>query len=174
MKRLLGIVVAVVFFLIVILLIVFKLFLSSHTEPTQPTQSDPFQGVTAQSQSLQTDTPYRAAISCYTWYLEVYTRGATPQQIAARPEAAQCFTPSFISQWNVIITSTEADPVLLSQDYGTSWSSHISATTVGQSIHSSDQQMTLGAGNDQATLVAHLVQGQDQNWQIDSVSEPAS
>jgi len=174
MKRLIGFVVAIVFFLILVLLLVFKLFFSPSTEQAPATQTDPFQGITAQSQTLQTDTPYRAAISCYTWYLEVYSRGATPQQVAARPEAAQCFTPSFIASWDSLIQSTGSDPVLLSQDYGISWSSHISATTVGQSIHSSDQQVTLGEGSDQTTVVAHLVETQDQHWQIDSVSEPAS
>jgi len=172
MKRVLSIVLIIAFFLILVLLILFKLFSPSQETSTPAVQNNPFQDISAETQTIHTDTPYRTAISCYTWYLQVYMHGATPQQISTRPEASLCFTGSFISQWNELIASTGADPILLSQDYGTSWSSHISVATIGQSVHSSDQQMTLGTGSDQAVVNVHIVQTQSGAWQIDSVSGP--
>jgi len=171
MKKIIGIIAVVLFFLILLVLVVIKLIPSNSSSPHPPSTQDPFKGISANANPVAVDNASSTALTCYTWYLKVYLIPSTLDQRASLPQAQQCFTSSFLSQWNSILSSTEGDPVLTVSDYFPTWGSAITTKTVGQSIRSSDQQITLGTGDEQFTVVAHLIRLPDQTWKIDSVSK---
>ncbi|HWU24753.1 MAG TPA: hypothetical protein VN086_03315 [Candidatus Paceibacterota bacterium] len=171
MKKFLGIAAVILFFLILLALLVAKLFFSSP-KAAPSTASDPFQNLNTTVQPISTNSAPQTAEACFRWYLTVFLTPSTVEQRAALPQAGECFTSSFLSQWSAIVATNEGDPVLTVNDYAKSWSSSIHAQTIGQSVHTSDQEVVLGTADEQLTVIAHLVQQPDLSWKIDSVSKP--
>lgn len=170
MKKLLAIVVIFVFFLIVLGLILFKLLGPSQKKEQATPATNPFAGAVSASNGITNETPEQAVRTCYTWYLQVASQRATIQEIASRPEARSCFTPTFVSSWENYAASTDIEPVLLAQDIGTTWSNNISVTTTGQSIHATDLEVRLGTAEDMHIVDVHTVQDENGAWKIDSVT----
>lgn len=173
MKRIIVAAVVILFFLILLALIVLKLVLP-HEDNTlaQEENANPFQGVQATSRAVYTDTPERTASTCYAWYVPMRLTAPSLDSIAAEPQAPQCFTSSFISQWNTIKQESEIDPVLAVIDIGPTWTSHMDVETIGQSVRSYDVKVTLGTGDDTYSVIAHVVRENDGSWKIDSVFRP--
>lgn len=175
MKRILTAAGIGLFFLIIVGAIVFKLIYPSSSKPaTTNIAPDPFADISPQVQTIYTDSPYRAAVTCYHWYVHVYINEANANLVASRPEASQCYTQDFIDKWPALIDSTGSDPILLSQDYGLTWESSIQATTFGQSVNSTDEKVVLGTGTEQKELIVHLVADQSGAWKIQSVSNAST
>ncbi len=172
MKRVLIAAVTVLFFLILLALLAGKLFFSGTDKTVVPEDPiDPFQNIQVASQPIHTDSPYRAAYTCYTWYLGAYAQGRTIAQIAGSPEASQCFTSAFLASWEEYSASTGVDPVLHAQDLVPSWASSMTVSTVSASVRTSDQEILLGTGAERNVLIAHLAEQEDGSWKIGSVSD---
>lgn len=172
MKRVLIFCAVTLFFLLLVGAIVFKF--ARPTPSDQPQISDnPFKDTAVSTQGVYTDTPYRTAVSCYTWYVQAIATMADLGQVAAQPQATQCFTHEFIATWQTLAENTGSDPVIQAQDFGTTWASAVTAETIGQSIKTTDERVTLGRGDDTHQVIAHIVQQEEGNWQIDTVSRIA-
>ncbi len=171
MKRIVIAAVTVLFFFILLALIVLKLVLPhENSEPAPQTFPNPFEGANVIAQRIYTDSAYRVALSCYSWYVQAYLAGATYEQISTRPESRACFTPAFMSTWETAVQSTAEDPVILSQTALNSWGDSINAEIIGQSIRSQDIRVTLGEGSDQMSIVAHVMK-ENGEWRIDGVTK---
>jgi hypothetical protein len=175
MKRIFTVLGVGLLFLTVIAAIVFKVMSPSTTEKPAPVATtNPFADISPSIQTVYTDTPYRTVVTCLGWYIHVVGNGANANLVAPRTEATQCFTADFIAQWPTIISSTGSDPILLSQDTGPTWGSSIQAQPIGQSVNSADEQVLIGSGTDQITLLVHTVRDQTGAWKIQSVSKTAA
>lgn len=172
MKKTIGIIAIILFFLVILALLVVKLLPSHSTTSVKQQAQNPFASATVQSSQIKTDSPSDTVRTCYAWYVQASGYGANALTAQQRAEASACFTPDFISKWSSIIDSTGGDPVLLSQFVGKTWNI-ISVSAVSQSIDSSDELVTLGTGSEQAKVLAHVTKNRSTGaWQISSVSAP--
>lgn len=172
MKRFVSIAAVFLFFIILLGLIVYKVLSPATPSKKADVTANPFETTKVVSQPVYTDTPNRTTASCYSWYLTAYITTATLDQIASQSQSKECFTADFISNWNALKATTEGDPVLTVMDYGPTWPSNMKVTLIGQSIRTAEEQVSLGTGDQQLVVIAHLQQQPDYTWKIDSVTKP--
>lgn len=168
MKKTIGIVAVVLFFLVLLALVVVKLLPSQSSNSSADKASDPFVNAIAQPNQIQTDSPIDTVRTCYAWYVQASGYGGNVFSAQEQKETSACFTSNFISFWNT--DESGGDPILLAQYVGKTWN-NISVRPISQSINSSDILVTMGTGAEQNQVVAHVVKN-NGTWKIDSVSEP--
>ena len=156
--------------LLILILGILLFFFLAQSKPAQVTTPyNPFADVS--NNPAETPDAYTSAF--YTWYLQVL---AKDQSYSSSPDfktsIQKWLTPEFVANWNSIVENTDADPVLLSQDYQDSWLTNIRTAIVSQSATDSTVEISLGTGTDQQLLSVHLIRT-DNQWRIASV-DPAS
>jgi hypothetical protein len=159
------VVVAVVVILVIITITTLLL------RPVATTTETPIQNPFANAVTSETN-PSTFVKNCFQAYIPAYIAElsvTSPTQFSNY--AAACFTPDFIAQWPNIVSSTDSDPVLLSQDYYNSWKTDISAITASQSQTTSSVILNLGAGSELVQLEVNL-QLTPSGWRISSVTKP--
>lgn len=109
--------------------------------------------------------------SFYSWYLQgLSSTHAFTNSNTFTSGIGNWLTPAFAAKWASIAADSGADPVLLSQDYGPSWSSNIKTAIVNQTATTATIHVSLGDSTDQQQLDVHLV-ASGGNWRIDSVTQ---
>lgn len=160
-------------FIIVTLIVLFLLLSnSSKKPPTSTVVENPF----AQISSNTTETPDAYVKSFYLWYLQVLSKD---QNFSSSPDFKiqinKWLTPVFVANWDSIVTSTDEDPVLLSQDFQDSWITTIRAQAITtSSADSSTILLTLGDGTDTHQVIVHVTRAATGQWQIASVDNPST
>ncbi len=170
MKRVIAIVLTILFFLLIIAALLFKLFGTSSSESpnTAPTQT-----------SFPVSAPVGAAAvdpgvfvkSFYVWYLS----NAANDPLFPHPENREVvlkdwLTDSFIADWDQIQSDSEANPVLLTGGDTSSWSSNISAVTTAQLTYTSSVRVALGPPSEGHVFTVQLTRTSGSTWKIDSIT----
>lgn len=172
MKKVLAGIALVLFTCILLGLLLYKLVFSTQdsTKAQPTTQQDPFIQVSSVASEIHTGSPSETAQTCFKWYINAIGYGADGLSAQSRQESGKCFTQDFISQWDTIISSTNADPILLAQYIGSTWNI-VAVSGIGESVDSSDQLVTMGIGDTQNKVIAHVVRDRTtDSWKIASVT----
>jgi hypothetical protein len=171
MKRIIIVLIVV----LVVLIGALATWMTLHKNAPTPTVSSADFG-DATSQNSDTISTFTG--NCFKWYIQGYANRSTvvgtknyeaaTAQIAA--DAGSCFTPEFISQWPTITSNTEGDPVLLSQDYESSWAANVTTSITQQSATDAAALVNLGS-NPQwlKQLIVHLTYTAN-GWRISGVT----
>lgn len=146
-------------------------------QPTPPPNSTAYvppnnsATVSPSSTSTASQTPDVFVEAFYTWYMQgmqtdVHFTSSTDFQSGI----GQWLTPEFIADFQNRTDADEQDPVLLAQDFASSWPSNIQASLVAQSSTSSTVIVSLGTGIQLQKMSVTLLRT-DAGWRIDSIAE---
>lgn len=163
-------------FILVIVLIGVAIFFFFFSEkaPTNPSPTTSTTGFGQPAQNIsplnQTKSPTEFTTNFYAWYVQNFTSdvkfGITKESKSAINE---WLTSEFAKNWDTIIANTESDPVLLAQDYQSSWLGTVHATVVDQTATTSTILVSLGTAAELHQLTVHLIFSNNE-WRIDSVT----
>jgi hypothetical protein len=152
---------------------VFILFSQKTTSQTAPLTTNPFADVSPTLTSTSTGNDLTTFIqNCFTSYIQAYEanqQNSNPGQFDQ--DAQSCFTPDFIQQWPAIITKSEGDPILLSQDYESSWLSNVFVAIASQTQTSALAIVNIGSGSETEQVLAQLT-NTAAGWRIAAVTSP--
>ena len=116
-------------------------------------------------------TPADVVTSLYRWYINGLAANihftSSPEYKTSLPT---WLTQDFISHLESTATQIDADPILLAQDYGSSWLTNMTVTMQNKTIDQSTVILTLGVRREVRILNIHLVYTQ-HTWLIDSISQ---
>jgi hypothetical protein len=157
--------------LIVLVIIVVALFVV-FSKPKQPQQNIPSTNPFADAQA-PTETLSDFTANCFKNYIQTYVASHRSASTSTKLNqyAASCFTQDFINQWPSIISSTDGDPVLLAQDYDSSWATDVAVTIASQSSTDATTIVNLGTGTQTTQRITQLQMTPD-GWRISAVSSP--
>lgn len=95
--------------------------------------------------------------TCYAWYIETLSSdAATTGDATYTSQLGTCFTESFMETWPGTREDAGVDPVLLSQDFLSSWATNISV----EKVNADTVVVTLGTGEEAQELrVRFAVEG---------------
>jgi hypothetical protein len=109
-------------------------------------------------------SPNEFVSSFYEWYIKGL---ATNPHFGTSEELKSWLTTDFASKLSDIASSTNSDPLLLSQDFLPTWLSRIEAETKSQTADEARVQVSLGEGSELHTLLVTI--RRDSGWRIVSV-----
>ncbi len=154
--------------IIVLVLLAIIFIFQSKKQTSQPTETSTnyFADVSNSSISVSTFTS-----NCFASYIQSFVANIKNNNLSENvPTGADsCFTETFIQQWPSITSSTESDPVLISQDYYPSWINNVSSSVITQSQSSATVLVNIGTGTEIEQLIASL-EFTPQGWRISGVS----
>lgn len=161
--------------IIIVVGIALFLFFSSRGTSTGPatTSTGPRFGQPAQNIPLpnQTLSPTAFATNFYTWYLQGLMNDQTfDGSDQFKSTINNWLTPDFIANWSTIVENTDANPVLLAQDYANSWSTNVNTSVVSQTATTITVLVSLGISSELKKLTVELVRITDGTWRIASVT----
>jgi hypothetical protein len=145
------------------------LFWSSRDTASPSSQSPSGLGNPASGTSATPNSSAEFVIAFYSWYIDGATKNL---RFADSSEFVSTInnwlTPEFVQKWNYLIQQTNANPVLLAQDFDASWKDAVHASVSSQTAEETIVQVTFGTS--QHTVYAHLMQ-QNGSWRIASVTQ---
>jgi hypothetical protein len=119
----------------------------------------------------QTASPTEFTKNFYTWYLQGLVND---QRFSGsdefRSSVSRWLTPEFIAAWDSIIEQTNANPILLAQDYASSWSTNITTSIGTETATTTTIIVTLGVPREERKLIADLVRTNEGAWRIARVT----
>ena len=103
----------------------------------------------------------------YSWYLQGIAND--PRFVLSdqyKSAINNWLTLDFISNWDSIVTNTNENPVLLSQDYADSWLNNINASVVSQTSTTTVVLVSLGTSSTPHKLTVELSPVDNNMWRI--------
>jgi hypothetical protein len=167
MKKVVVVLIALVFFALILVAILFKLFWPTEKAATTGPVSFPVATVATGSDA---QNPEQFVRSFYQWYLENFSRDPLfPHPENREAVLSPWLTGDFLAQWDEIVSEVEVNPVLLTADDPSTWGAGITTQLVSQSVRSRTVHVTIGSGSSVRAYTVELVQT-DGAWKIASVA----
>jgi hypothetical protein len=153
--------------------------LSSKTKPgTSTNNTNVFPATNANNNGSTNITPKPGqrpdafALDFYTWYINGLVKNSgfrgSQEFVSSAPNL---LTQDFIQKLDSLEQNTDQNPLILAQDYGSSWIENIHATTLSETTNQSLVTVTFGTGQDFRKITVDLVRSNAQDtWKIASVS----
>jgi hypothetical protein len=164
-------------FLIVISCLSFLIF-NEFRSPKQKNQevsvtpvikSNPFEKNTLTIQNTPDSVPIDIVTDCFSWYVNSFIDGADYVDALEDPKLRECFTPTYVENFERIATDEGADPVLLVQNDSESWKQRPEVRLIATSQDITATEVALGSGTE---IIRYKVTLQkiDTKWLISNVS----
>ena len=96
------------------------------------------------------DDPKAQVLKCFSDYLAKFSSNEKNHDLSEIKK--RCLTKEFLARWHKIVQSTEADPLLLAQDYEPSWKTNVDIELLG----SSAAKLVLGTNSEKYCLIVGL------------------